>query len=300
MIQTVTGKIKPEQLGFVAAHEHIYLDGFEVALTPELILDDPAVARSEVELYRKAGGDTIIECTIHGLNPNPTGLRTLAEQLELNIIAGTGLYWQRYYPAWATQITEDAARRLLSTELATGIAGTDVRAGIIGEIGTGNRTVSPAEENVFRAAAKVQREHGVPITTHAPFGRVGLRQAEILEEAGADLGRVVIGHVDTVPDLNYHEQLARKGVFIEYDTIGRKDCGRDEDRAASIAEMVRRGYARQILISSDVCRRGHLHHFGGFGYDHVITKFLPMLAAAGLDQAAIDTITRENPKRLFS
>jgi phosphotriesterase-related protein len=300
MIQTVTSEINPNQLGFVSPHEHIYLDAFETALTPELILDDPKIARSELESYQKAGGNTIVECTIHGLNPNPLGLRELSEKLALNIIAGTGLYWDRFYPAWARHLSVDQYRKLLETELTQGIAGTTVRAGIIGEIGTGNRTVSPDEANLFRAAAAAHRAIGVPITTHAPFGRAGLRQIEILEEAGADLSRVVIGHVDTVHDVDYHEQLARRGVMIQYDTIGRRDCGRDEDRAAAIVEMVRRGYARQIMMSSDVCRRGHLHFYGGFGYDHLIINFLPMLRQLGLDQATIDLLTKENPKRLFT
>jgi phosphotriesterase-related protein len=299
-IQTVTGEISPEALGFVAPHEHIFLDAFEVALTPELILDDPKIAQAEVGRFRDAGGDTIIECTIHGLNPNPNGLRAVAEKVGLNIIAGTGLYWDRYYPQWAREASEDDFRTLLARELNQGFDGTSVKAGIIGEIGTGNRTISPQERKVFRAAAKVQREFGVPITTHAPFGRIGLQQVQMLEDAGADLSRVVIGHVDTVNDPDYHEELAKKGVYIEYDTIGRKDCGSDEGRAASIAETVRRGYARQVLISSDVCRRGHLHAFGGFGYDHILKNFIPMLRAAGVDQATLDLITRENPRRLFS
>jgi phosphotriesterase-related protein len=299
-IQTVTGEIAPDALGFVAPHEHIFLDGFEVALTPELILDDPHIAQAEVRRFREAGGDTIVECTIHGLNPNPNALRTVAEKVGLNIIAGTGLYWDRYYPQWARNASEDDFRALLARELSEGFEGTSVKAGIIGEIGTGNRTITPQERKLFSAAAKVQRELGVPITTHAPFGRIGLAQIQMLEEAGADLSRVVIGHVDTVNDPDYHEQLARKGVYIEFDTIGRKDCGSDDGRAASVAEAVRRGYLRQVLISSDVCRRGHLHAFGGFGYDHILNNFIPMLRAAGLDQAALDTITRENPKRLFS
>jgi len=54
------------------------------------------------------------------------------------------------------------------------------------------------------------------------------------------------------------------------------------------------------MLSSDVCRRGHLHYYGGFGYDHVIVNFLPILRQLGLDQPTIDLLTKENPKRLFA
>src|SRR5574341_2657439 len=115
MVQTVCGAIRLDELGLVAPHEHIFLDGFEVALTPELILDDPEIARAELERFRAAGGNTIIECTIHGLNPHPTGLRRLSEQLGIQIVAGTGLYWDRYYPGWAREMSEDDFARLLET-----------------------------------------------------------------------------------------------------------------------------------------------------------------------------------------
>lgn len=300
MVQTVTGEVAPDRLGLVLPHEHIYLDGFTTALSPDLILDDPRTAREELQRFLDAGGKTIVELTIHGLNPDPIGLRSVSEELGVMIVAGTGLYWERFYPSWVQGMSVADLSRMLVGEIETGIAGTDVKAGIIGEIGSGNRAVSPAEEAVFRAAAAAQRETGVPISTHAPFGRVGRLQVQVLEDAGADLSRVVIGHVDTVHDVDYHEELVRRGVWIAYDTIGRLDSGTDDQRADAVVEMVHRGHADRILISSDTCRRSHLHAYGGHGYDHVITSFLPRLERRGLDQKTLDLLTRENPRRLLS
>jgi phosphotriesterase-related protein len=300
MVQTVTGDVTADRLGLVLPHEHIYLDGFTTALSPDLILDDPKTAREELTLFQNAGGTTIVELTIHGLNPDPIGLRAISEELGILIVAGTGFYWERFYPSWMQGMSVAALTRLLVGEIEKGIAGTDVRAGIIGEIGSGNRAISPAEESVFRAAAAAQRETGVPISTHAPFGRVGRLQAQLLEDAGADLSRVVIGHIDTVHDVEYHEELVRRGVWIAYDTIGRLDSGTDDQRADTVAEMVRRGHAQKILLSSDVCRRTHLHAYGGHGYDHVITSFLPRLERRGLDEKTLALLTRENPRRLLT
>lgn len=299
MVQTVTGEVAPSELGFVLPHEHIYLDGFTTALSPDLILDDPKTARQELEAYRDAGGTSIVELTIHGLNPDPAGLRELSGESGIKIVAGTGLYWERFYPSWALTMSGAELTRLMVNEITRGIAGTDVRAGLIGEIGSGNRAISPAEERVFKAAAAAQRETGVSISTHAPFGRVGRLQAQVLEDAGADLSRVVIGHVDTVHDVEYHEELVKRGVWIAYDTIGRTDSGTDDQRADAVVEMVRRGYAHRILLSSDICRRSHLHAYGGHGYDHVIKRFLPRLASRGLDRRTIDQLTRENPQRFL-
>jgi phosphotriesterase-related protein len=57
--------------------------------------------------------------------------------------------------------------------------------------------LSEAETKVFRAAAGAQKRTGAAISTHASLGRGGHAQLDVLEAAGADLSRVVIGHCDT-------------------------------------------------------------------------------------------------------
>ena len=157
MVQTVTGEVTADRLGLVLPHEHIYLDGFTTALSPDLILDDPTTAREELALFQKAGGTTIVELTIHGLNPDPVGLRAISQELGILIVAGTGFYWERFYPSWMQGMSVAALTRLLIGEIEKGIAGTDVRAGIIGEIGTGNRAISPAESSGQAPAVKTRR-----------------------------------------------------------------------------------------------------------------------------------------------
>ncbi len=75
------------------------------------------------------------------------------------------------------------------------------------------RAISPGEERVIRACAVAEREVAVPITTHAMFTRIGMDQARAFADAGADLDKLVIGHVDTTPDVDYHEELIRFGVW---------------------------------------------------------------------------------------
>ena len=58
-------------------------------------------------------------------------------------------------------------------DLTEGIDGTDVRAGIIGEIGTDDKYIKPAEERVFRAAARAHKRTGAAVTTHAMGYRSG-------------------------------------------------------------------------------------------------------------------------------
>lgn len=299
-VQTVLGEISPAELGFTLVHEHMFHDLYEITLNSHMILSDVQVARDELGIYRDKGGQTIVDQTVHGLNGNPELLREVAADVGVNIVAGTGFYWERFHPAWLADMSETEIVRLLVSDLTEGFAGTDVVAGIIGEIGTHHRAISPAEARVIRACAAAQRETQVPISTHALFTRIGMEQARAFADAGADLDKLVIGHVDTTPDVDYHEELVRFGVWIAYDAIGQLDKQSDEQRADAIVELIGRGHRDRILLSTDVGKRGALRAYGGQGYDHVITGFLPLLRDRGLSQDDIDAMTISNPRRLFT
>ena len=60
--------------------------------------------------------------------------------------------------------------------------------------------------------------------------------------------------------------------------------------------LVRAGFGAQVLLSHDVFLRGHLHADGGCGYGYLLTDFLPMLAAAGLDPEETRALVRTNPR----
>ena len=234
------------------------------------------------------------------MHPNVSELAAVAHDVGINIVAGTGFYWEKFHPGWLAEMSESEIAAVLVRDLTVGFPGTDIRAGILGEIGSHHRGVTPAEERVFRAVARAQREVGVPIATHAVFTRVGLQQVRLLEDAGANLESVVIGHVDTIPDIDYHEALLREGVWIAYDCVGQLDKQSDEQRADGVMELVGRGWKDRLLLSMDIAKRGALRSYGGGGYDYLIRSFLPLLEDRGADRALIDTLTRENPRRLLT
>lgn len=281
-------------------HEHVFHDLYEITMNSHMILSDERVARAELQHFKDAGGATLVDQTVHGLNPDPERLARVAGELGLNVIAGTGFYWEKFHPVWLEGLSDRQIVELLVKDLTEGFGTTGIKAGILGEIGSHHRKISPAEEWVFRAVAAAQREVGVPISTHALFTRIGMDQVRLLESAGANLDKVVIGHVDTTPDVDYHEELLRTGVWIAYDAIGQLDKQSDEQRADAIMELVKRGWKDRLLLSTDVGKRGALKSYGGGGYSFVIDVFLPLLRQRGADAALIDTLTRHNPRELFT
>jgi phosphotriesterase-related protein len=299
-VQTVLGPIDVDQLGFTLPHEHVLHDMYELTMSSQLILNDRGLACAELRRYRDAGGVTLVDQTVYGMHPDPEGLAAVAREVGLHVVAGTGVYWERFHPPWLAGLSDAELVELLVHDLTEGFGTTGIRAGLLGEIASHHRGISAAEERVFRAVAEAQREVPVPIATHALFTRIGLDQVRLLEAAGADLDKVVIGHADTLPDLDYHEQLLRTGVWIAYDCVGQLDKQSDEGRADALLELVARGWSRRLLISMDVAKRGALHHFGGGGYDHLINAFLPLLRERGADDGLIATLTEHNPRALFT
>ena len=74
--------------------------------------------------------------------------------------------------------------------------------------------------------------------------RLGLEQALILEKAGVDLSKVVIGHVGDTNDLDYLEELLRMGVYLGLDRFGQEVLWPEEDRVRNLLELMDRGWIK--------------------------------------------------------
>lgn len=337
MINTVLGPVDASSLGVVLAHEHILVDLSCLWHQPadpsrahlvdasidlsnrallqcdpynsksNLILDDVSLAIEEIKEFRKFGGGTIVDLSAASIGPYPEELRQIAEATGVNLIAGSGYYTRKAHPEWiASSSVEEIASRIIR-DLSEGFEGTNVKAGIIGEIGTSN-PIHPDEEKVLAASALAQKETGAAINVHLPiFGRQGHKVIDILEREKADLSRVALSHLDEVLDYEYHLELAKRGVFVEFDCFGSEfyfdeDGERepsDYERINFLLKLINAGLTSQILISQDVCTKLHLLRYGGYGYAHILRSIIPRLKAGGLDDGVIDTILRKNPVRLL-
>lgn len=298
-VETVTGPIATADLGVTLVHEHLLIDMYEVSLNSAGVLLDEGAAADELTLFRDAGGVTVVDQTTVGLHPDWEGLRRISIATGVHVVAGTGVYWRRFRPAWVETLTEEELREHFVKELAQGVGPSAIRAGLIGEIATGHRAIDPVEARVLRAAALAQRETGAPIATHALFTRIGLDQLGILEAAGADPAKVLIGHADTSPDVTYHLAILERGAWLGFDTVGQDDKATDAWRADRVAAYAARGHLDRILISSDVCKRPALARNGGGGYATVLRDFVPLLRSRGLTPDDITQLLVVNPRTFF-
>jgi len=296
-VTTVRGPVAADQLGRTLPHEHLLIDLARVTRNYEHYLHDVSLAVVEAARFRDAGGGTIVDLTNRNLGRDPRGLCRIAEETGLNIVMGCGWYREPYYDRdvydqSTNQLADDIIHDILD-----GVDGTGIRAGIIGEIGSDDRRpISPAEERSFRAAARAHKRTGVPISTHAAFSRVGLDQLDLLMEEGVDPSRVIIGHAGHLPDPDYHEAIARRGAWVQFDRIRGLHDWDVRRYVALIQEFLHRGFLHQLLLSQDVCMLPHLRAYGGTGYDFLLTDFVARLRAAGLSQPEVDTLLIDNPR----
>jgi phosphotriesterase-related protein len=282
-------------------HEHLINDVEQMAQPGFKSLVDVDLAIREVALFRQAGGGTVVELTSRGMGRDVRKLKCIADATGLNIVASTGFYTEPYYPPEVEQLTIPELADLMTRELNDGVDDSGIRAGIIGELGTRRHHITPAEERVFRAAARAQKRTGVAISTHTYWGgHLALEQVTMLLDEGVAPNRIIIGHLGDTWAVDYFTEIARTGVFVQFDHNGIEEAQLDRVRAQIVAEVTRRGFGSQILLGCDTAYKPHLHEFGGHGYDHLLTSFVPDLRRAGLTAEQIDEFLVENPRRALT
>lgn len=309
-VQTVTGPVPAASLGFILPHEHVGIGSYSShARDPweqwALINDEDFLA-DELLRFKALGGTCIVDLTNIGLGRNPERIHRLSVRTGLPIVMGCG--W--YRGGWGTpeSFIERRSTNALADEIVRefheGVGTTGIRPGVIGEIGTDKSWVNAQEERVFRAVARAARSTGMGIMAHAMRSRVGLAELEVLLDEGVDPSRVVIGHVDLCPHLDYHLAMLELGACIEYDFLG-QHSGVMQDAVEPrllglLVELLARGYAKQILLSHDFGIPFNLHACGGNGYVYLQEVFLPRLRALGVGQDTIDQMTVLNPRRVLA
>jgi phosphotriesterase-related protein len=341
--QTVSGLVDGDRLGTTLVHEHLFYDAspyfkepalemekqqayqpvrldnlYLVRLNPfcnrdNLILQDEQLAVKEALLFKAAGGHTIVDVTMSkDLGRNPGGLATVARQTGLNIIMSTGYFEEAYHPPEVATMTEQQMTDGLIQDITLGVADSGIKAGVIGEIGC-SAPLTRNERKVLRCCAAAQNQTGAPISVHpGPADEVAFEISRVLKEAGADLGRVIIGHMDI---LNMCSTTCRKlmdaGCNIAFDNLGHEGISKiphiaryfstsDMNTITDIVNLIKDGYLKQILISHDAATKERLTNYGGTGYAHILRDIVPVMRIKGLSDAQIHALLVENPKRIIS
>ncbi|XP_063075768.1 phosphotriesterase-related protein [Engraulis encrasicolus] len=336
-VQTVLGVMDPGMLGRTMTHEHLTLN-FQCCYVPPrpedkalseapiemrnlhwlqqnpyssqenlLLCQEISAVREELQLYRQAGGGTIVENTTTGIARQLPTLKQLAKDTGVHIIAGAGYYVDVTHTDETRKMTVEKLTDIMVSEVLHGADGTDIRCGVIGEIGT-CWPITDSEKKVLRATAHAQSELGCPVIIHP--GRHPTAPTEvvrILQEAGGDISKTVMSHLDrTIFDTGELLEFAKLGSYLEYDLFGTEmldypfnleiDMPSDCQRVQMLSFLVKEGYEDKILVAHDIHTKNRLTKYGGHGYSHILKNIVPKMLSRGISQNQVDKILIDNPK----
>ncbi|MEQ1538786.1 MAG: hypothetical protein ABL928_07665 [Sphingorhabdus sp.] len=336
IVQTVCGSIAPDRLGPTLLHEHVLCDirppswkeleqvGAEITLENRhaidygevlapgnYLLNSITLAIAEVGRMRAAGGSGIVELSCGGLHPDPAGLKAVSEATGAHIVMGCGHYVEEYQdPANHLRMIDDFAREMVA-QVREGAWGTDIKAGLIGEIGC-QAPWTEQEQRIMAGAAIAQQETGAALSVHPGRDPDQPQEiAEFLASRSGNLSRTIMSHVDrTIFDDERLFRLADSGIVIELDLFGTEssyyklneevDMPNDAARLLVLRKLIDRGHLHQIAISHDICQRSRLTACGGHGYGHIYRNILPLMRRRGFSEAEIETIMIGTPRRLLT
>ncbi len=343
MVQTVLGPVDPAGIGVTMMHEHILATAPHIAVPPEdpaaravfeapldfdvlrairfggranranCGLEDEGLAADELARYARAGGRTVVDATSRGIGRDPKGLARIAKATGLHIVMGSSWYVASTHPpedGVARASEADLAARIVA-EFTDGVDGSGIRPGLIGEVGC-SWPLEAAERKVLRASARAQRETGAALSIHpgrdprAPFEII-----EVLRDAGADLTRTVMCHVDrTIGDRPTLRRLAASGIVIEFDLFGYEgsyyawelpiDMPNDSRRIRMLRWLADEGFGGSLVVSHDVYFKDKLARWGGQGYSHIVENAVPLMRRQGMAEAAIQGMLVDTPRRLLT
>jgi phosphotriesterase-related protein len=276
----------------------------QATIRENMLLSDWFLSAKELRAARDAGTQLVVDLTVLGSGPDTRSALRAADTAEMDVVVSVGRYLHDAVPVSEHEVGEDELVERWMRQIADGVDG--YLPGIIGEIGT-SAVIEDDEWVSLRAAARTQARTGLPMNIHVhPYARQAVNAVTIAANAGADLGKLAVSHLDC--DLNIEElrTLLALGVYVEFDNFGtsrhRKVDGRgypdDAERLDMIEELIDLGHQSHILLSHDINHRNSLRANGGWGYAHIAEHIVPQLTERFGERIARE-LTAENPLRFL-
>ena len=313
-INTLKGRIPLDALGETMMHEHVFFWNWGEEHKRAASI---AHARDELRKMIAHGANSLVDV---GPRPerNMAWYEELAPQVALNIVLSTGFYLEGYTPEPYRSLSEEECIERFRRELWEGINGTAVRAGVI-KAASNKAQLTDWEQKVLRAAARVQRETGVPLCLHSCEG--ARSQFDLLVRHGADPERLYFSHVEAEfgwegrslrEEAQYLEAICREGGSLFFNNYLFEFDTPHEDMMYLMHYLLDRGHLNRLLFGMDV--NFNVADDGTIWYEAekehpetrartweaIYTGWIPLLKAWGFTDAHIHTMLVDNPRRMFS
>jgi phosphotriesterase-related protein len=316
-VNTVLGPVPADDLGVVSVHEALLsvVPGAEHAY--DITFDRAEIFKvlaKKLTDFRNAGGGTIVDGTgmFHGRDVRL--YEALSRSTGVHIVATTGMGpeedlggyfltpqtnpptpWpaEKFADLFAREVTEGMVVPRVERRGAAGlVATTATRAGM-----------TPTDESLFRGAARAALATGVPVSIR--FGADALRDLQVVLDEGLPADRVVVGDLDRKDAVaaGWPAAVAESGAYVALDHVGLNDDDDvvpDADRAALVAELVKAGHAKRVLLACNAIGMAKGRPAYELPYAHALTAFVPLLASRGVAGKSIQRVLVANPRDLLT
>jgi predicted metal-dependent phosphotriesterase family hydrolase len=310
-LMTVKSLISQKQMGVTLPHEHILVDfiGADQIDTSQYDYEKIyEVALPFLQKLKAAGCQTLIECTPNFLGRSPLLFKRLADATGLHIITNTGLYGavdHKFLPEYAkTETAQQLSERWLK-EWTDGIDNTNIRPGFM-KISVGDGPISDLQKKLVEAAALTHLKSGLTIASHTGGKGAILEQLEIIKSLGVHPSAFVWVHAQNEENLNIHLQMARAGVWVEFDGLYPAYAKLSNEIIQKYLDylgmMKQAKLLHRTLLSQDSGWYNIGQKDGGnyLPYHLIFSDFLPKLDEKGFTKKEVNLLLKENPYQAFA
>jgi len=316
LVNTVLGPVDARQLGVTLVSESLMyvLPGaqyaYDIRIDRAEVFDAIAAKLRE---FKAAGGGAIVDATGMFQGRDLRLYEALSRATGVHIVASTGqgpeamlggyfLTPQTNPPSpWPAHKFADMFGREVNEGMVVPRFERRAPAGMVVTAVTVSG-MTPTDGSLLRGAARAGATYGVPV-----FIRCGADAPAELQLAIDEVlspKRIVMGGMDRRDAVarGWPTEVASKGARVGVDHIGSTDplYLNDAERVALIVELINAGYVDRIILSSSATGVAFGEAGNDLPYSDVLTKFVPMLRAAGVSQEHIAQMLIVNTAQLLS
>lgn len=293
--------------------------------------DDVEWMKKELAFFKQmVGGNAVVDASPIPMRGNVRLMREASEAADVHVIVATGLYYENGRPEKYRVMKEADVYAMCKKEVEDGIEDTDIHPGFLkcgmSSMGPGSE-IPACEWETLRALAKLAAETGLSLHVHTA---VPMTPEQIIsvakcatEECGLNPERLYMMHLDQYLRVPYsldeyiRDFSAVRTVNIDLQcrlldmgcTIG-FDCWDslvyilpdNYDRLKALVELLKRGYAGQIVLGHDVSDKSHSVSYGYTGYTGFSINALSKLYEWKdlVNPADIRKMVVDNPARILA
>ncbi|WP_321795015.1 phosphotriesterase [Caballeronia sp. J97] len=316
LVNTVLGPVDARRLGVTLFSESLMyvLPGAQYAYDIRIDRADVfEVIAAKLRAFKSAGGGTIVDATGMFQGRDLRLYEALSRATGVHIVASTGQGPESMLGGYFLTPQTNPPTPWPASKFAE-LFGREVNEGMVvprrerrapaGMVVTAvsHSGMTPTDSSLVRGAARAGESYGVPVLVRCGSDALADMQLAIDEALAPE--RIVMGGMDRRDAVvnGWPVAVARAGARVGIDHIGSSDARfvSDSDRAALIAELIDAGYADRILLSSSATGTAFGEQGNDLPYSDVLTKFVPMLQAAGVSEEHIAQMLITNTAQLLS